>query len=373
MKKVELSLSTNYVNHWGVWEAVRELIQNAIDTGNYKIDLDSLGIKIDSFGGKISTQCLLLGYGTKTNDADAIGGFSEGMKLAFLVLCRMGKTFLIKNYDEVWEPKLEYSDTYNTECLVINIYQQEDCGCVSVEVELEHDEYLLVKENYVPKEEENNSVVRSVGMGYAMEKDEADRDSSRVYVNGLFVGEVDGKYKFDYNFKPAHVTLDRDRKTIKEFELQWNATQLITDSGNFELLSELSSSDYEDVKYYGSVTSYITDNEKDKLAEMAVKHFFDKYGEDSLPINRSWSTERKRLVTYKIMSIGKRPVEVEEGFYRMFNNYFKDIYQNVDKIVQFKPKEFIENFLHKYGRELKSKPRKYLEKTLHEINVMEGK
>lgn len=372
MKRIELSINKDYVTHWGIWEAVRELLQNAIDTQHEEIIINKDSLTINSSGGKIPLKSLLLGGSSKKDDPHSIGKFGEGMKLAFLVLCRMNKDFTFVNYDETWKPVIEFSETFQEDCLAVYIKETEQTNNVSVQIPLTDEEYLLISENYLERDTEHNAVVKS-GYGYALEKDCDFRAEARVYVNGLFIGEVEGQYKFDYNFVPEVLELDRDRQTVSEFNLQWETTRLITDSLDVDLLSELSSSEYDDVKYFGSARHWYSEDKKDELAELAIKRFFEKYGDDALPVNSSWSMQKKRLVSYKIMGMGKRPVEVRDSLYFMFNDYFDDSYRNVEKIVRFKPVEFFEDFLQKYGRELRAKPKKKIESVLADLKIMEGK
>ncbi len=37
-EKVYLTLSQDYVQDWGFWEAIRELLQNMMDCDNHKFD-----------------------------------------------------------------------------------------------------------------------------------------------------------------------------------------------------------------------------------------------------------------------------------------------------------------------------------------------
>ena len=61
----ELSLSTNYVSNWGFLEAVRELLQNAIDQGEFTLNINKNNtLKISSYG-VLPVESILFGYTTK--------------------------------------------------------------------------------------------------------------------------------------------------------------------------------------------------------------------------------------------------------------------------------------------------------------------
>ena len=95
-KTYELSLVKTYVSRWGMAEAVRELIQNALDSESpfiYEFEREADGLwalRLTSEFTVLTPQTLLLGTTSKAEAEDAIGSFGEGYKIAFLVLTRAG-------------------------------------------------------------------------------------------------------------------------------------------------------------------------------------------------------------------------------------------------------------------------------------------
>lgn len=106
MTTYNLNLNKNYCNHWGVWEAIREIIQNGLDqqttNSDNQVSVDyNQNTKILSISNKNSTlerKTLLLGASNKSEDKDTIGQFGEGYKIALLVLTKLGINVVIKNY-----------------------------------------------------------------------------------------------------------------------------------------------------------------------------------------------------------------------------------------------------------------------------------
>lgn len=94
MKTIELSLSPKYVSGWGVEEAVREILQNAIDQkadgAEVSVSYDRETLSILTDGARLKTSTLLLGESGK-DDERYIGKYGEGYKLALLVLTRERK------------------------------------------------------------------------------------------------------------------------------------------------------------------------------------------------------------------------------------------------------------------------------------------
>ena len=103
MKNYEIPISPNYVHNWGVQEAVRELLQNAIDADKcgYKKDVlynkESNLLTIVSTGVTLPVSSLVLGCSTKDENESLIGKYGEGYKLALVVLLRKGYIINICN------------------------------------------------------------------------------------------------------------------------------------------------------------------------------------------------------------------------------------------------------------------------------------
>ena len=100
--KYTLSLTKEYVSHWGVSEACRELIQNVIDNPKpYEYNFDEylpglFKFTLTSKDTWLHPSTLLLGTSSKKEDG-YIGHFGEGYKLALLVLTRLGKAVTVIN------------------------------------------------------------------------------------------------------------------------------------------------------------------------------------------------------------------------------------------------------------------------------------
>lgn len=96
--KYNLNLTKNYCAHWGLKEALRELIANTIDEGGqieyddyeYEDNPDCGSLVLTTYSN-LPIDAFLMGYSVK--DSDAIGQYGEGLKLAMLVLTRENYNF----------------------------------------------------------------------------------------------------------------------------------------------------------------------------------------------------------------------------------------------------------------------------------------
>lgn len=130
-KTFALSLTKGYVAKWGPIEAIRELIQNALDSDSpfvYEFieQGTGVGLMLNSEFSTLTPQTLLLGATSKATSSDAIGSFGEGYKIALLVLTREGYTTEILNGDLIWRPCFRFSRMFDEEVLYVDQYVSSD-------------------------------------------------------------------------------------------------------------------------------------------------------------------------------------------------------------------------------------------------------
>jgi len=377
MKSIKLSIAPTYVSHWSWWEGVRELIQNAIDAGDHEVLFQKDRIAIYSTGGKIPVQALLMGKTTKEDDDSKIGKFGEGMKVGFLSLLREGAEILMYNGRDIWVPEFAMDDMFDEKVLSVNIEEnglpERDDNKVTILISGVPDLAMhKIKQNYAPARPDLEIVVEHEGFGKAYAK--KNTQDCRLYVNGLYVTTVKGKYKFDYDFPAEVFTLDRDRNQASDFEVRWNATRLLSQSDDVLLLADLGVGDYDDLEHFDhqdEASYYCRGYDKDTLQERAVKIFQEQNGCKAFPINASWSDSRKRLVTEMAISQGRTPITVKKAAYQMLKEEF-NVPEVINEIVEFKALDYLEKFLAKHGRKLYSKPKKDLENTIHMLKIAKG-
>lgn len=243
MSKVyELSLTSNYVTDWGTWDAVRELLQNAIDNPNpftFEFIEEPEGtymFKGTSKNTILPTNALLLGMSTKTTDDGKIGGFGEGFKLALLVLNRLDKAPLIINGFNTWRPELRKSEMFNATTLHII---EEDAGILGSDDltvcigNVTKDEIDLIRERCLQLQAPTYS-------RHSTEYGEVLLDAQharKLFVNGLFICDI--QTVFGYNIKPEHVKLERDRKTVDSWDLMWLVCKMWIATKRYDEIAEM--------------------------------------------------------------------------------------------------------------------------------------
>ena len=376
---IPLSLTKDYVGHWGVWEALRELIQNAIDTPEYSVKHSYGSVKICSNGGTLPKSVLLLGKTTKRDDVNSIGSFGEGSKLAYLVLLREGATITIYNGNEIWIPKFVYSEQFGEDILQVEIETLVEKASRKWDVEITVDgldnyEMREALDNFIQDGDREIACQSNRGKAYFKDEEKEDEGLSNVYVKGLFVGTIEGNFKFDYDFSPEYLTLDRDRNTVSGYELKSESARLLHNSGDIKLIAELAIAKFEDVSYFNDYTysnkSYST-SEKDDLASLALQMFYERYGKDSFPVDQLENSVTKRVMFKLCSDKGMIPVEIDSALYSLLKRKIP-ILSGLD-LIEKPVYTLVDKFIEKNRRKLYSKQLRELEELSALIKLKEGK
>ena len=244
-KVIELPLAPEYVSHWGFWEGIREILQNAIDqewtdpTAEMIFNQSHSHIAVTNKNTTLSVGTLLLGRSGKADGQ--IGGFGEGYKLALLVLLRNNYRTTIRTGDQVWTPSFGYSKTFDGNVLRIDIEDGMDWTADTtflVECTGE-EERNIIAERYIHGTVEKSHIIRA--------------RPGDVFVGGLYVCHFN-ELKFGYNFVPGEIILNRDRNSVELFELQWKLKDLLREDIDGAELLDMVIKSTPDVEYVTTPT-----------------------------------------------------------------------------------------------------------------------
>ena len=220
----ELTLNAKYVKDWGFREAFREFVSNAFDAekecggkASVTYHVGARILRVQNTGVRMPREVLLFGTTSKLGNDALIGQFGEGMKLAALAAVRAGHRVIIRNGDEVWEPKIVTSKRFDAEVLAFAI-RKTHSAVDRVEVEVygvEPQQWESARRMFLKLVPPNAAEVSDGGA------DRLIRDAEykgRVFVRGVFVQQVD---KLEYAYDLTSVRVDRDRMLINSFDLFW--------------------------------------------------------------------------------------------------------------------------------------------------------
>lgn len=262
--EIDYNMSKEYCADWSPIDAIREMVQNAIDSGQeYRCEIVSGRINVITYDKELPLRTLMLGESIKSGDA--IGKYGEGYKIGMLVLTR-----------ENHEPFITNNNNYITGLFSLNSLDVMTFK-LSIDTELHSEDTNIqfsCKVGNIDIDELKRKIPAFTGVNpekpYSIDIWQ-DRQGE-IFVNGLFVAE-DKKLVFGYNFSPSKIQLNRDRNMVDG--LHWQLGEYYNNLGEQKasLIFELIEKDADDVQDL----SYRLSNKKLK-AELA-RLFFNKYGE----------------------------------------------------------------------------------------------
>lgn len=244
-KVYELPLARDYVSKWGVVEAVRELLQNAIDSPA-PFDVKQIGdsLTITSRGVRLDASTLVLGRTSKADDNGSIGQFGEGYKLALLVLSRESKNPLVVNGKVTWRPFFDVSSQFGIETLHIAEAKTDreaiDDAVKFIIQGLSGEEQSAIKQSCLHMQDLYPDTIMTP------HGDILPNLPGKLFVGGLFVCNTSMHY--GYNFNPGEIELERDRQTVGDFDLAWKTKEAWLSTMKYEFIAEMMEKDLPDVR-----------------------------------------------------------------------------------------------------------------------------
>jgi hypothetical protein len=191
-------MTLNYRKGWSDWEAVREIVQNMMDASesNFSITKTPNGLLLKDKGTGLKKKHLLLGVSEKSEGAR--GKFGEGLKLALIVLKRLGYGIKIKSSN--LKISVETTSIENEKCLKL-ILDETPNNIIGTEVLIEGYTGSTFTDNFVNG---NKTVVYTCSKGQIISE-----YPQKLYAKDIYVCDLkDAKYS--YNLKNIELAEDRN-------------------------------------------------------------------------------------------------------------------------------------------------------------------
>jgi hypothetical protein len=339
---IEYPITANYMSHWTIKQATRELLQNALDSGEYIIQDGTCGeVNIVNRLYKPVTldELTLLGE-TDKHDKSSIGRFGEGFKLAMLVFARskaqvdivvqIGECFIV--------PRIINNrfclEVEKAETLPDAAYFSVSLRYLGVEDDIDS---LLLKRHRVTEVFDNGAGCSAYLPG------------GKLFVGGMFVCNTEMKYS--YNFHPSKLKLDRDRNSAPEFELTWETTKLWAENGEPSRVAELAHEQCKDVQYINSLAT-------PAVRDAVAKHFAAHYGAKTLLAQ----TVQEQQVLQLLYPKERVVYSGGGGYASVYNTSVKpggEARRNAAPVVDFKTA--MRQFYERNKKHMRAKPRKEFE------------
>lgn len=289
MATAELPITKEDLPKWGVWEGLREIVQNGLDehiqNGNPMQVLrhgEMLGIQ--NVDAKLDPKAFLFGHTTKADDKRTAGQYGEGLKLGVLALVRAGKEVTITVGKDLWKARFIRSRKYQATILgfdiVKNVFEEDKDVTVSVSP-ITDDEYTMLKDWIVSLMSDPPAMVGTDSYYGSVLTDK--RFKGRIFVKGIWVLDKE-EMEFGYDFH--NVTLNRDRDFLNGWDISYHSSHILDsiirkDDADEDVLERvynvMKKGESDEAKGFGS---YLTLNSKKKLASI----FRRQYGEKAVPV-----------------------------------------------------------------------------------------
>ena len=325
------TISAQYVPDWGVYEGIRELVQNGLDADDKGFRFDIVYIRdrhelvIYNEGTSITRSNLLLGNTTKRGDDSQRGMYGEGFKVGILALIRQGKDVVISNgiNNEIIRSEIKRHPQYgNVEVLCFNTEQTDSI------MPIDNGKLIFLISGITPQEvsdikgkflhwdglELGDYYKTDVGRVLTQKK-----HKGMIFSRGLYVCNID---KLSYGYDFDQLVLGRDRNLASQFDVCWETSRLwsylASKRSKDDIVIEMLKSNAPDIEYIDSFPST-------KVQESLVTDFYKSNTPTSYPCRNDY--EKKEAA-----KMGYTPVFVSE-------TYGKLIQKEVPSLSEIKKKQ----------------------------------
>lgn len=223
------SISPEYVKNWTLEMAIRELLQNLLDTENefecpISVKYKDVFATLSDKGPGLELKHLALGISEKGDTS--IGQFGEGLKLALLVFAREKRYIELRSRDYSLVPVIQESE-YGTPTLFF-LFQEglRYIQGTTIKFRCTKNELDAGKRYFPTRFNVKGSKVKWVV------KDKISLPAGKVYVNGSLIMEFEEKEAlFSYHLTGAEAKglSNRDRTVVDQSKLRYAIKEEIID------------------------------------------------------------------------------------------------------------------------------------------------
>lgn len=206
-KVIDYPVSLNYRSHWDEWCCIRELVQNSLDeTEGFKIKALKNGIVVSDLGEGIQVKHLLFGI-TEKKSEDARGRFGEGLKIALIVLKRLG--YDIEIFSNHLHILVDTTKIEGEECLRL-LYRETHNSTDGTLIKVVGYEGETYEDRFVSG---NKKILFHSYTGDIIKE-----TPKRLYVKDIYVQDLPNA-SYSYNLRKCK--LEESRGIADQWELEW--------------------------------------------------------------------------------------------------------------------------------------------------------
>lgn len=342
MEEYELSIKETYVRKWSIWETIREIIQNGLDSQDcghpLTIDHDGTRLSVFNEGAEIYPRDLVLGHGDKSSDRRLRGQHGEGLALALLAGHRAGTKIHVYVNDSIWEPTIQFSEKYEIRVLAIRVTTNpEIVPGVKVQMDISRavwDEYRV---RFLSLRKIPEQLVMKTECGTVLLDDES---RGMLYSKGIF---VEKRPNFRYGYDLIDVELDRERELFPDFDLKYEIGKIYSlavasyPEKVGRVVYPLLKNREEDAQIFGMY------NISDGLKHEVVEQFRSEHGKDAIAVtNIGESNEAEHF--------GRKGIVVSDTLKNVLSKEIDTVYSLRSKNRREVIKEYSWNELNKFEK-----------------------
>ena len=234
----KLTIEKEYCSTWVISDAIREVLQNAIDTKtDVSITQNGEGWEVRDSGVGVKLSDFLLGRSSKQGDVEAIGQFGEGLKIACLVLARNSRVIVVEALGKKYKFSFQYDKEWESQLLTIDIETSTLASGTLVTIECSTEEMEAARRlflRFTPQEVRESLPAR---------KGEVLACGGNIYVNGLLVTKIDSL--FGYNLQDKEL-VNRDRSAVGYEAVKEGIATVLSHIGDKDLIQTIVSTAVDD-------------------------------------------------------------------------------------------------------------------------------
>lgn len=307
MNIINYGIGKKYLSHWGINEALREILQNFMDYGEYQIDIQNEKICISNNYAPENLEFLALGNSDKKEGSR--GKYGEGLKMALLIFKRENIPVEINTLDKKLKPT--FINSAVGEVFAISIEESISdkfsiCFKLNLEIWKNYYNSIIKKEDILFDDKYYGKIVN--------------KEKGNIYCGGLFVKKVNNLSK-SYDINVSHLPLTRDRNLPQTFDVNWATSKINQSQGKLKI-TDLS---YSDTSYVEEIPESIKKQIKPRLVGNSIEATY-KHKEKDIVIKNDYV---KNIV-------------LKDNFFKKsikkLRNYLLETVGAYDLLVQFRDK-----------------------------------
>lgn len=231
-KSIEYPVKLDWRQHWTEWHAVREIVQNAMDeTEPEKVEIkqDNDGLLVLDGGQGLEVKNML--FGDTNKGKEDRGTYGEGLKMAMIVLTRLG-------YDvEIESGKFHFiNDTYEMEgqeCFKIQ-YEEREVPIKGTRIRIWNYDGDTFGDRFIGINNSDKEVIYETERGDLLEKENQHGDG-KLFVKDIYVQDLEDS-AFSYNLK--YLELTESREVADSFNLKREIQKVWKEIDDVDLWTE---------------------------------------------------------------------------------------------------------------------------------------